>query len=66
MLADCAVVKSIWQVIDQLGNAHWKDYTPLVYDLIPDILRSYDPINIYDISCVCTVGFLGHMVQALL
>ena len=46
------VVKSIWQVIDQLGNAHWEGYKPLVYDLIPDILRSYDPISIYHVSAL--------------
>ena len=44
MLADCIFVKSIWQIIDKLGHEHWEDYNPLVYDLIPDILRSYDPI----------------------
>jgi hypothetical protein len=43
MLADCVFVKTIWQIIDKLGNEHWEDYNPLVYDLIPDILRSYDP-----------------------
>ena len=52
MLADCAFVKSIWQIIDKLGNEHWEDYNPLVYDLIPDILRSYDPINIYHVSAL--------------
>ena len=52
MLADCVAVKSIWRVIDKLGNAHWDDYEPLVYDLIPDILRSYDPINLYHVSAL--------------
>ena len=52
MLADCVFVKSIWQIIDKLGNEHWEDYSPLVYDLIPDILRSYDPINIYHVSAL--------------
>ena len=52
MLADCVVVKSIWRVIDKLGIAHCEDYKPLVYDLIPDILRSYDPINIYRVSAL--------------
>ena len=37
MLANCVFVKSIWQLIDKLGNEHWEDYNPLVYDLIPDM-----------------------------
>ncbi len=29
-----------------------EDYNPLVYDLIANILRSYDPINIYHVSAL--------------
>ena len=28
ILADCVFVKSIWQIIDKLGNDHWEDYSP--------------------------------------
>ena len=44
------------QIIDKLGNEHWEDHDPLVYGLIPDILRSYDPINIYHVSALWAFG----------
>lgn len=55
MLADCVVVKSTWQVIDRLGKDHWEEYEPLVYDMIPDVLRSYDPINIFHVSALWAI-----------
>ena len=54
MLADCVVVKSIWQIIDKLGSEHWEDYSITLWFMIQmtrDTRSSYvyDPLNIYHV-----------------
>ena len=39
-------------------NINWDAYNSLAYDLVPDILGSYDPINIYHVSALWASGVL--------
>ena len=45
---DCIHITTIWHTI-----AHCGDCVPLNYDQIPNILKAYEPIDIYHMSTLC-------------
>ena len=55
MFIECPKSKEVWDIIDQLGNSHWGDYTALNYDFIPIMLKEYDPIKLYQISALWAI-----------
>ena len=47
MFSTCVIAVHIWQIASHLAEGHWADYEPFEYNLIPTLLNSYNPVDIF-------------------
>jgi hypothetical protein len=47
---ECPTTLDVWRHIDNLGSAHWGDYTPLDPNEIPVLLNKYHPMSLLHLS----------------
>ena len=55
MITTCPKSVEFMGTIDNLGERHWEDYTPLKFNDIPTILNQYDPIALYHVSALWAI-----------
>ena len=47
MFNSCVIAVQIWQIASHLAEQQWEDYEPFEYNLVPTLLNSYKPVDIF-------------------